>query len=156
MHWSPTKTAGHKRNLDAVDLDEEGEETSEGEEGEGGRRVQGEKRGSNAPGNPTSGKTRLGAREGKPTLESEPQSGRGPTVPEGVGPSCWSLAPIAPTNLTTGPAGRTTQQRWDIELGGQHPGGGGEYSTTSSRHNSPLGKCVHLGEKHGRGRKTQR
>ena len=44
MHWAPMKKSGHKKNLEALDSDEESENASEEEAGETSRMCQGDKR----------------------------------------------------------------------------------------------------------------
>ena len=75
---------------------------------------------------------------------------------EGPGLGEWSPAPVAPTSPNIGAAGRTAQQSRGPGNSSQHLRGGEEFTTSSSRLNSPSGKSLHLGEKHNRGGKIQR
>ena len=77
MHWSPNKTARHKRNLDEIDTDVESEGVSEEEEGEDGQRAQEEEGEAQTPGMVTPGKARRGASPGTGKLGRQGLNGPG-------------------------------------------------------------------------------
>ena len=175
MAWSPGKKTGLKRNLEALEAEEESEARREEDEGviEGRLRNSSEAekekcgRGAESEGIATleeasgGGKKSFRAGAGKsgataPDTSGEAGSENGAEAPVDAEPGIKEQAPIVHRHKDPSRVGKTTQLNSGTEGGYPRTRGGREYLSSPRRSISPRGKNANSGEKYGRGGKVQR
>ena len=110
MLWSPPKQAGPKRNLDAIDTNEESEAASEEEGGNGSRYAEGKEGADEGNGSERLRGECPGTTEGDMASVTT-KGGRGsPTAQSEAKPGCWSMVPADYYPMGEGIVGRLTGQ----------------------------------------------